>query len=130
MTTAAGKRLEISTSRHLSLISAGLMSVPSNDSANVCHLCLLLAIFLPATFQADDEEAPSKQTVREKTALHKVSTHIQGLKNRRHHRCLIVGLLTPQRSSEGIHSKRSRKAQLTKAEDSDGPAFFAIPFIL
>ena len=72
--------------RHLSFISAGKVSAPSNDSANDCHICWQRAIFLPATFQAGDEESPSKQTVRAKMALHKGFTHLQGLQNGRHRR--------------------------------------------
>ena len=57
MITDAGKWLEISTSRHLSSLMTGLFSVLSNVSANSCRFYWQQAIFLPATFQADDDQS-------------------------------------------------------------------------
>jgi len=60
MITDAGKWLEISTFRHLSSLMTGWVSAPSNNSANDCRICWQRAIFLPATFQAGDDQSLSK----------------------------------------------------------------------
>ena len=129
MTTDAGKWLEISSFRHFSSCMVGLASVSSNVSANDCHICWQRAIFLPATFQAGDEESLSKQTGRAKMALHKDSTHDPYLKGVTPRRCLIVRLLTLQRASEETFSYYSQKTRLTKVADSNLPAGSAMPSI-
>ncbi len=67
MITDAGKWLEISTFRHLSCLVTGLFSVLSNVSANNCRLCWQRAVFLPATFQAGDDQSLSKADVMAET---------------------------------------------------------------
>jgi hypothetical protein len=67
MITDAGKWLEISTSRHLSSLLTGWVSAPSNNSANDCRICWQRATFLPATFQAGDDQSLSKADVMAET---------------------------------------------------------------
>jgi hypothetical protein len=63
MITDAGKWPEISDFRHLSCLVTGLFSVPSIVFANDCRLCWQRAVFLPASFQADDDQSLFKSAV-------------------------------------------------------------------
>ena len=130
MITDAGKWLEISTSRHLSSLTTGWVSAPSNDSANDCRFYWQQAIFLPATFQAGDDQSSSKVAVmagKGSTQRLCASSRYEGWTESG---SLIVRLQTPQRVDKEIICNYSRKTQLTKVADSNLSAAPAMSFIL
>ena len=130
MITDAGKWLEISTSRHLSSLMTGWVSAPSNDSANDCRFYWQQAIFLPATFQAGDDQSPSKVAVmagKGSTQRLCASSRYEGCTESG---SLIVRLQTPQRVDKEIICNYSRKTQLTKVADSNLSTAPAMSFIL
>ena len=130
MITDAGKWLEISTSRHLSSLTTGWVSAPSNDSANDCRFYWQQAIFLPATFQAGDDQSSSKVAVmagKGSTQRLCASSRYEGCTESG---SLIVRLQTPQRVDKEIICNYSRKTQLTKVADSNLSAAPAMSFIL
>ena len=126
----AGKWLEISTSRHLSPLLTGWVSAPSNNSANDCRICWQRATFLPATFQADDAQSPSKVAVmagKGSTQRLCASSRYEGCTESG---SLIVRLQTPQRVDKEMICNYSRKTQLTKVADSNLSAGSAMPSTL
>lgn len=130
MITDAGKWLEISTFRHLSSLMTGWVSAPSNDSANDCRFYWQQAIFLPATFQAGDDQSSSKVAVmagKGSTQRLCASSRYEGCTESG---SLIVRLQTPQRVDKEIICNYSRKTQLTKVADSNLSAAPAMSFIL
>ena len=80
----------------------GWVSAPSNDSANDCRFYCQQAIFLPATFQAGDDQSPSKVAVmagKGSTQRLCASSRYEGCTESG---SLIVRLQTPQRVDKEI----------------------------
>ena len=108
----------------------GWVSAPSNDSANDCRFYWQQAIFLPATFQAGDDQSLSKVAVmagKGYTQRLCASSRYEGCTESG---SLIVRLQTPQRVDKEKICNYSRKTQLTKVADSNLPAGSAMPSTL
>ena len=108
----------------------GWVSAPSNDSANDCRLCWQRAVFLPATFQADDAQFPFETAIMVGNGSTQGFCVASRYEEWTESRSLFVRLQTPQRVNKEIICNYSRKTQLTKVADSNLPADSAMPSTL